>query len=68
MEAYLKKKFLRLPEVIWRTGYKRSNIYHLMSLGDFPRSVQLVPRAVAWLEHEIDEWFNERVELREKGS
>ena len=68
MEAYRKKKFLRLPDVIRRTGYKRSNIYHLMSLGEFPRSVQLGPRAVAWLEHEIDEWIDERVESRGRGS
>ena len=49
MEYIQKKKLLRLPEVISRTGYKRSNIYQLMNLGDFPKSVQLGPRAVAWL-------------------
>ena len=60
MEYIQKKKLLRLPEVISRTGYKRSNIYQLMNLGDFPKSVQLGPRAVAWLSSEIDQWIDDR--------
>ena len=61
MEYIQKKKLLRLPEVISRTGYKRSNIYQLMNLGDFPKSVQLGPRAVAWLSSEIDQWIDDRI-------
>ena len=61
-----KKKILRLPEVISRTGYKRSNIYQFMNLGDFPKSVQLGPRAVAWLSSEIDQWIDDRVKERDQ--
>ena len=66
MEYIQKKKLLRLPEVISRTGYKRSNIYQLMNLGDFPKSVQLRPRAVAWLSSEIDQWIDDRINERDQ--
>ena len=66
MEYIQKKKLLRLPEVISRTGYKRSNIYQLMNLGDFPKSVQLGPRAVAWLSSEIDQWIDDRINERDQ--
>ena len=55
------RKFLRLPEVLSRTGYRRSNIYHLMSLGEFPKAISLGGRAVAWLESEVDEWMESRI-------
>ena len=66
MDYIQKKKLLRLPEVMSRTGYKRSNIYQLMNLSDFPKSVQLGPRAVAWLSSEIDQWIDDRVKERDQ--
>ena len=66
MEYIQKKKLLRLPEVMSRTGYKRSNIYQLMNLGDFQKSVQLGPRAVAWLSSEIDQWIDDRINERDQ--
>ena len=66
MEYIQKKKLLRLPEVISRTGYKRSNIYQLMNLGDVPKSVQLEPGTVAWLSSEIDQWIDDRVKERDQ--
>ena len=62
------RKFLRLPEVISRTGYRRSNIYLLMSEGQFPKSVRLGPKAVAWLESEVDEWMQGRIEQRDNAA
>ncbi len=37
-----------------------------MNLGDFPKSVQLGPRAVAWLSSEIDQWIDDRVKERDQ--
>jgi len=62
------RKFLRLPEVISRTGYRRSNIYHLMSLGRFPKAIPLGGRAVAWLESEIEDWIQARVDQRNNAA
>ena len=55
-------RVLRLPEVQFQTGLKKSTVYQLMSLGEFPRSIQLNKRTVGWLAHEIDEWIESRVE------
>ena len=60
------RKFLRLPEVMARTGYRRSNIYHLMSRGEFPKAVKLGSRAAAWVEGEIAEWMESRIAERDK--
>ena len=47
-------KFLKLPEVRIRTGKSRSSIYQGMKDGTFPTAIRIGPRAVAWLELEIE--------------
>lgn len=54
-------RFLRLPEVIARTGLSRSTIYVRLDEGRFPRPVSLGGRAVGWIESEVDEWMRERI-------
>ena len=59
------KRFIRLPEVLTRTGYGRTSIYRKMEDGSFPRSVKLGgppidpnvfdSRAIAWIESRIEE-------------
>ena len=55
-------RFLRLPEVLARTGLSRSTIYVRLDQGSFPRPVSLGGRAVGWIETEVDEWIRERIE------
>ena len=72
------KRFIRLPEVLTRTGYGRTTIYRKMEDGSFPRSVKLGgpledtnvfdSRAVAWIEDEVDQWIDSRIEERDLGS
>ncbi len=55
-----KHRFIRLNEVMGRTGYGRTSIYRKMEDGSFPRSVKLGgppkdpeafdSREVAWIE------------------
>ena len=69
------KRFIRLPEVKRRTGYGRTSIYRKMEDGSFPKSVKLGKpledpnafdcRAVAWIEDEVDEWVDSRIEERD---
>ena len=69
------KKFIRLPEVLSRTGYGRTTIYRKMEDGSFPKSVKLGgppkdpsifdSRAVAWIEDEVDQWVEDRIEDRD---
>lgn len=54
-------RFLRLPEVLARTGLSRSTIYVRLEQGRFPRPVSLGGRAVGWIESEVDEWIRERI-------
>ena len=55
-------RFLRLPEVMARTGLSRSTIYVRLDEGRFPRPVSLGARAVGWIESEVDEWIRDRIE------
>jgi prophage regulatory protein len=54
---------LRRKQVQERTGLSRSTIYLRIAQGTFPKTVSLGARAVGWLESEIEEWLNSRVEL-----
>ena len=54
-------RFLRLGEVLERTGLSRSTIYVRLDQGRFPRPVSLGSRAVRWVEAEVDEWIAERI-------
>ncbi|MBT6277516.1 MAG: AlpA family phage regulatory protein [Chromatiales bacterium] len=39
-------RFLRLPEVLSRTGFARSALYLAVANGDFPAQTQLAQRSV----------------------
>ena len=65
----LTPRILRLPSVRERTGLSRSSIYLRISEDRFPRPISLGERAVGWLESEITEWLNRRIEAsRQVGS
>ena len=59
------KRFIRLPEVINRTGYRRTSIYEKIAEGTFPAPIKLGPRAVAWVSEEIEDWMDARVAERD---
>lgn len=52
---------LRRQSVQARTGLSRSTIYLRIAQGTFPRSIPLGPRAVGWLENEIEAWLQAQV-------
>jgi prophage regulatory protein len=58
---------LRINRVKARTGLARSTIYERIKEGDFPAQVSLGPRAVGWLESDIDAWIAGRVERSRQG-
>ena len=69
-----KHRFIRLSEVMSRTGYGRTSIYRKMEDGSFPNSLKLGgppkdpnefdSRAVAWVEDEINHWIEDRIDER----
>jgi prophage regulatory protein len=62
----MSKKFIRLPEVKNKTGLSRSSIYLRMSNGEFPQSISLGGRAIAWLEEDIDQWLEQCISASKK--
>ena len=59
-------RLLRLSELIKITCLSKSTIYKFMAAGAFPKSISLGSRSVAWLDVEIQEWIQNRIENREK--
>jgi prophage regulatory protein len=54
---------LRLPQVKIKVGLSPSSIYSAIAEKRFPQPVRLGARAVCWLESEVDDWVNKRIEL-----
>jgi prophage regulatory protein len=60
----VEKRLIRLPEVRQTCGLSRSEIYRLIGLGRFPRSVPLGERVVAWNAEEVQSWVEEKIAAR----
>lgn len=56
-------KLIKLASVKSMTGLSKSSIYAMMQKGEFPRSVTIGSRAVAWVEAEIQKWIEEKISL-----
>ena len=59
---------LRLPDVKRSTGLSRSTIYLRIAQGTFPKPVSLGGRAVGWLEAEVQQWLQRRIEASRNES
>jgi len=59
---------LRLPGVKARTGLSRSTIYLRVSEAKFPRPVSLGGRAVGWIESEVQQWLEQKIEVSRKAT
>lgn len=57
-------RFLRLPELVSRTGLSKSTIYKMIREGAFPDSVPIYGQSVAWLSSEVSEWTAARINAR----
>ncbi|AXH64442.1 helix-turn-helix transcriptional regulator [Providencia hangzhouensis] len=57
----LKENLIRLPEVMRRTGYGKAWIYRLIETGQFPKSVKIGTRSIAFVESEVDEWVANKI-------
>ena len=60
-------RFIFKPEVLDRVGVSYVSIWQWMRQGKFPRTREVGPGRVAWLESEIDEWFASRPVRRLKN-
>lgn len=49
--------YLRVDDVIARTGLSRSTLYRLRKKGRFPKSVRLSDVAIGWRESDVAAWL-----------
>ena len=59
---------LRRKQVEARTGLSRSTIYARINAGTFPAPVSLGPRAVGWIEDDVQRWLSDRIKAGWSGA
>jgi prophage regulatory protein len=57
-------KLIKLPEVIEITTLSRASVYRLIAENRFPEQVKLSTRACAWVEQDVLDWVNDRINSR----
>lgn len=55
-------KILRLPDVINITGLSRSSIYQKIADGEFPKQINLGSKSVGWIESDIQNWIEDKIQ------
>ena len=56
---------LKIQKVIELTTLSRSTIYRLVESGKFPRPVKLTTRTIGWLEEEVRDFLQEKIDNRD---
>lgn len=51
--------FLRITEVMKKTGIAKSTIWLWVKEDKFPKPIKLSPRITVWEEEKIDYWMND---------
>ena len=59
-------RMLSKTSVRERVLFSPAHIDRLERAGEFPKRVQLGTNRVGWIESEIDEWLQERIDKRDK--
>jgi prophage regulatory protein len=59
-----KLKIIKLPKVMEMTTFCRTTIYRLIEKGKFPKQIKLAERSSGWLEHEVLDYLDDRINSR----
>ena len=62
----MQNNLLRQPQVLKITGLSRSSLYLAINGGTFPKPIKISERGVAFVESEVDEWVQSRIEKSRK--
>lgn len=62
------RTFLRLKQLKVVTGMSRSWIYDAIQRGEFPPSITLGARAVAWDSADVADWQKTRIQRNSKSA
>ncbi len=65
----MKPRLLSFPELQSAKGipFSRQHVHRLIRAGTFPAPVKLGPMTNAWLESELDDWLEARIEASLAG-
>ena len=58
-------RFIRMAEVVARTGRSRSTIYRDIEAATFPAPIELGTHSIAWIEAEVVAWQQSRIAARD---
>ncbi len=65
-ESYLAYKLVPMNEVLARISISKTQLYRLINVGEFPRSVSVgLGGRVAFVESEVNAWIASRIAMRE---
>ena len=59
------KKIVKINDVRHQTHLSVASIYRLAKQGDFPKPIKLGVKASGWLQSEIDDWIQSRLNDRD---
>ena len=59
--------FLRLPDVMAKTGLGRSSVWNLVKRNAFPKPINLGLKCTAWSLESIESWMQERIDASSKA-
>lgn len=62
--VYENDRVLRISEVIKTTGLSRTSIYEGVKANTFPTPIKLSARSIGFLQSEISNWLQEKVDAR----
>ena len=63
----MSQKILSREKVLEKVPYSGAHLARLEKAGLFPRRVKLGESRVGWVEAEVDDWIDARVEARNGG-
>ena len=59
-------RFIRLREVLMMTSIPKSTLMDMIKNEEFPAPVNLGTRSRAWVENEIKQWMQDKIDARDK--
>ena len=59
-------KFIRIKQVAEMTSLAQSSIYRLVKEGKFPKQVKIAERSARWIESEVLDYINKKIEDRDR--
>jgi prophage regulatory protein len=65
MQETPRRRVLRLPEVMRRTGKRRTSLLQAIQRGQFPRPIRIGARAIGFVEAEVEDWIDSRIAERD---